>query len=128
MLMKFGAIAYQTTDMRGLFYVAQNSRTSALSQVTIRPGSAPLQVERVAGEGIKNSVEMRDNRLSERRHARTILRRSDASDLCSLPGALASFQIIQASHTRRLHEWARKDDDEYYDKSEEEDILVVEAG
>ena len=128
MLLKCGTIAYRTTDMRGLISVTHKSLTSALAQVTIRPGSAPPRLERVAGEGIKNAVEIRDDRLSDRKHERTILHRSDASDLCSLPGALASFQILQASHPRRLHEWARKDDDGYYDKSEEEDILVVKAG
>ena len=45
----------------------------------------PRWVERVSGEGIKNAVEMRDDFLSDRRHARTVLRRSDASDLCPIP-------------------------------------------
>ena len=39
----------------------------------------------VTGEGIKNAVEIREDRLSERRHVRNILRRSDASDLWPLP-------------------------------------------
>ena len=85
-LLKCGMIAYRTKDMRGLISVAETPRTSALAQVTIRPGSATQQVERVAGEGIKNSVEMRDDYLSNHRHARTILHWSDASDLCPLPG------------------------------------------
>ena len=86
MLLKCGTIAYRTADMRGLFSVAQTPRTSALAQMTIRPRSAPPQVERVDGEGTKNAVEMRDDRLSERRHGRTIPCRSAASDLCPLPG------------------------------------------
>ena len=81
MLLKCGTIAYWTTDMRGLISVAQTPRTSALPQVTICLGSAPLRLERVSGEGIKKAVEMRDDRISDRRYARTILRRSDASDL-----------------------------------------------
>ena len=85
MLLKCGMIAYWTTDMRGLISTSQSSRTSSLVQVTIRPGSAPPRLERLAGEGIKNSVEMRDDCLSDRRNARTILCRSDASDLCPLP-------------------------------------------
>ena len=71
--------------MSGLISVAQKPQTSALVQVTIRPGSAPPRVDRVAGEGIKNAVEMRDDCLSDRRHAQTIIRRSDASDLFPLP-------------------------------------------
>ena len=73
-------MAYQKTNMRGFISVAQTPWTSTLAQVTIRPGSDPPRVERVAGEGIKNAVEMRDDRLSDRRHTRTILRRSDALD------------------------------------------------
>ena len=46
----------------------------------------PHGVERVAGEGILHAVEIRDNRLSDGRHVRTVLCRSDASDLCPLPG------------------------------------------
>ena len=46
----------------------------------------PRGVERVAGEGIPHAAEIRDNRLSDVRHARTVLRRLDASDLCPLPG------------------------------------------
>ena len=86
MLLKCGTIAYRTTDMRGLISVAQMPRRYDLAQVMIHPGSAPPRVERVAGEGIKNAVEMRDDCLSDRRHARTILRRSDASNLSPLPG------------------------------------------
>ena len=85
MLLKCGTIAYRTTDMRGKISVAQTPRTSVLAQVTIHTGSAPPRVGRVSGEGIKNAVEMRDNRLSDRRHARTIIYHSDASDLCPLP-------------------------------------------
>ena len=85
-LLKWGTIAYRTTDMCGLISVAQTPRTSALAQVTICPGSAPPpRVDMVAVEGIKNAVEIREDRLSERRHVRNILRRSDASDLCPLP-------------------------------------------
>ena len=62
MLLKCGTIAYRTADMRGLFSVAQTPRTSALSQVTIRPGSAPPRVERVSGEGIPHAVETRHHR------------------------------------------------------------------
>ena len=61
MLLKCGTITYPTTDMRGLISVAQTYRTYALAQVTIRPGSAPPRVERVAGEGIKHAVTMRDD-------------------------------------------------------------------
>ena len=86
MLLKCGTIAYQKTNMRGLISVAQTPGTSALAQVTICPGSDPPRVERVAGEGIKNTVKMWYNRLSDRRHAQTIIRRADASDLCPLPG------------------------------------------
>ena len=46
----------------------------------------PRRVEKVAGEGIPHVVEMRDDGLSDHRHARTFLRRSDASDLCPIPG------------------------------------------
>ena len=46
----------------------------------------PRGAERVAGEGIKNTVEMLDDHLSDCRNARNVLRRSDASDLCHLPG------------------------------------------
>ena len=46
----------------------------------------PHGVERVAGEGILHAVEIRDNRLSDGRHVRTVLCRSDASDICPLPG------------------------------------------
>ena len=45
----------------------------------------PRGVERLAGEGIVHAVEMRDDRLSDGRHARTVLHRSYASDLCPLP-------------------------------------------
>ena len=76
MLLKCRTIVYQTTDIGGLISVAQTPRTSALAQVTIRPGSAPPRVERVAGEGIKNAVVMRYDRLSDRRHARNILPQS----------------------------------------------------
>ena len=41
----------------------------------------PRGVERVAGEGITQAVEFRDDRLSDGRHARTVLSRSDASDI-----------------------------------------------
>ena len=72
------------------------------------PVCPPRGVERVDGEEIKNTVEMRDDRLSEHRHARLGLRRSDASDLCPLTGSLASCQILQASHPHKCHEWARQ--------------------
>ena len=85
MLLKCGTIAYWTTDMHGLISVSLTPWNSALAQVTIRPGYVPPWVERVSGEGIKNAVEMRDDRLSDRRHARTILRRSDTSNICPLP-------------------------------------------
>ena len=86
MLLKCGTIAYQTIDMRGLISVAQTPWTSVPDQVTIRPGSAPPQVERVAGEGIENAVEIWDDILLDHRHARIDLRRSDISDLCPCPG------------------------------------------
>ena len=57
MLLKRATIAYRTADMRGLFSVDQTPRTSALSQVTICPGSAPPRMERVSGEGIPHAVE-----------------------------------------------------------------------
>ena len=68
----------------------------------------PHGVERMAGEGIKNAVEMWDYRLSERRHVWNIIRCSDTSDLCPLPGALASCQILQASPLNKFQEWARQ--------------------
>ena len=46
----------------------------------------PCGVERLAGKGIPHAVETRDNHLSDGRHAQTVLRLSDASDLCPLPG------------------------------------------
>ena len=86
MLLKCGTIAYRTTDMRGLISVAHTPWTSALTQVKIRPRSAPLRVDMVAGEGIKNAFEMRDDHLSDCIHARAILCCSDTSDLFSLQG------------------------------------------
>ena len=62
MLLKCGTVTYWTADMRGLFSVVQTPRTSVLSQVTIRPGSFPPRVERVAGEGIPHAVETRHDR------------------------------------------------------------------
>ena len=46
----------------------------------------PRGVERVAGEGIPHAVEMRDDHLLDFRHALTVICRSDASDICPLPG------------------------------------------
>ena len=46
----------------------------------------PHRVERVAGEGTENAVEMRDDRLSDQRHARIDLRCSDTLELCPFPG------------------------------------------
>ena len=86
MLLKCGTITYWTTDMRGLVSVAQTSQTSALSQATICPISGPIAGVEGGWRGDKNAVEMRDDRILDRRHARTILRCSDASDLCLLPG------------------------------------------
>ena len=65
-LFKCGTISYRTANMRGLFSVAQTPRNSALSQVTIRPGSAPPRVERVAGEGILHSVETQHGRCGRK--------------------------------------------------------------
>ena len=62
------------------------------------------------------------------RHARTVLRSSDTSDLCPLPGAVASCQILQTSPPHKCPGGHDKDDDGYYEKVEEEDILVVETG
>ena len=62
------------------------------------------------------------------RHALTILCCSDASDLCPLPGAVASCQILQTSPPHKFPVGNDKDDDGHYDKVEEGDILVVEAG
>ena len=62
------------------------------------------------------------------RHAWTVLRRSDALDLCLLPGAVASCQILQTSPPHKCPGGHDKDDDGYYKKVEEEDILVVKAG
>ena len=45
----------------------------------------PRKVERVAGEGIKNAVEMGEDQLLDHRHVQIDLRCSDASDLCSCP-------------------------------------------
>ena len=50
----------------------------------------------------------RDMITADRRHARTILRRSDASNLCPLPGAVASCQILQASLPHKFQWWARQ--------------------
>ena len=46
----------------------------------------PRGVERVDGDGILHAVEKRDNRLSDGRHARTVLCISDTLDLFPLPG------------------------------------------
>ena len=66
----------------------------------------------------------RDTIAADGRHAQTVLRRSDASDLCPLPGAKFSKHTIP----KNAMNMKDKDDDGYYDKVEEGDILVVEAG
>ena len=48
---------------------------------------------------------------ADRRHARTILHCSDASDLCSLPCAVASCQILQTSSPHKCPGGNDKDDD-----------------
>ena len=45
------------------------------------------------------------------RHARTILHLSDALDLCPIPGALASYQILQTSPPHKCPGGHDKDDD-----------------
>ena len=62
------------------------------------------------------------------RHARTVLRRSDASDICPLPGAVTNCQILQTYPLHKCPGGHDKDDDGYYEKVEEGEILVVEAG
>ena len=53
----------------------------------------------------------RDTIAADGRHARTVLRRSDASDLCPLPGAVASCQILQTSPPHKCLGGHDKDDD-----------------
>ena len=50
----------------------------------------------------------RDTISADGRHARTVLRRSDALDLCPLPGAVAILQILQASPPHKCQEWERQ--------------------
>ena len=45
------------------------------------------------------------------RHARTVLRHSDASDLCPIPGAVASFQILQTPPPHKCPGGHDKDND-----------------
>ena len=162
MLLKWGTIAYRTTDMCGLISVAQTPRTSALAQVTICPRSAPPRAGGYGGcrgdqkccwntgrspIGTQTCAEYspsirrlrplpspkwwsvpglpprgwigclvrgsrvllkRETIAADGRQGRTVLLHSDSSDLCPLPGALASCQIIQASHPHKCQEWARQ--------------------
>ena len=69
------------------------------------------------------------------RHVRNVIRRSDASDyfydnLCPLPGAVASCQIIQTSPTNAWVGTTKMTTGNIliYDRVQEGDILVVEAG
>ena len=52
--------------MRRLFSVDQMPLTSSLSQVTIRPGYAPLWVDRVDGEGILHAIENQHDRRGQK--------------------------------------------------------------
>ena len=88
------------------FYVAKTQRLEevipAATNVDVSSWVCPpRRAERVDGEGIKNAVEMQDDRLSDRRHARTVLRHSDASDLC-----LSQVMIRPASAPPRAERMA----------------------
>ena len=70
----------------------------------------------------------RDTIAADGRHARTVLRCSDASDLClsqvsSLVAKLSKHPIPTDAMNGQ-----DKDDDGCYDKDEEGDILVIKAG
>ena len=49
--------------------------------------------------------------VADRRHAWAFLHRSDASDICPLPGAVASCQILQASPLHKCPGGHNKEDD-----------------
>ena len=71
------------------------------------PGLPPHGCRRYVERGFRMLLK-RDPITADGRHVRTVLCCSDASDLCPLPGALSSCQIIQASHPHNCHEWARQ--------------------
>ena len=106
-MLKCGRTAYRTADMSGLFSVAQTPRTSALSQVTICPRSAPRR-SRGWLERVSHMMLKRDMIAADGRHARTVLCCSDASELFPIPGAVASCQIPQAYPPDKFQEWVRQ--------------------
>ena len=103
-LLKCRTIAYQTAYMRRLFSVAQTPWTSALSQVKIRPGSAPPQVERVAGEGIPHAVETRHNRRGRKTCAdcSPSLRRLGPLPSPRCPSQLPNYPSISSPQMPRM--------------------------
>ena len=104
MLLKYGMIAYRTANMSGLFSVADTPRTSSLSQVTIRHGSAPLQVEKVAGEGILHAIETRNNRRGRNTcvDCYPLFRRLGPLPSPSCPGELPNSPSIPSPQMSRM--------------------------
>ena len=103
-LLKCGTIAYRTADMHGLFSVAQAPRTSALSQVMIRPGSAPPWVERVYGDGIPHAVETRHNHRGRKAcaHCSPLLGRLGPLPSPRCPNQLPNYPSIPSPQIPRM--------------------------